>query len=403
MENGVTKLDLTNLNQSADDNSTVDGKVDLTTHNNDGDSNINTGDNTSVNPVNNSDNQPNTTINTDEGVNNSDDTVIDTNSDMSDHSDTSIMIDTDDAYAGFGAADDGDDDGNADDTIDTNTSGDNLITKNIPENLHDLIKFMEDTGGSLEDYVRLNVDVEKLDNESLLKTYYKKTKPHLNDEEIEFLMEDTFAYDEDLDDERDVRKKKLALKEEVTKAKSFLQDIKNDYYKEVKSTAKLSPEHKEAVEFYEKYKAESTVQTVEHKQRMDHFLNETKKVFEDFKGFDFKVGGMEMKFNVKNPKAVMEYQSSLDNFVKEFLDDKNNIKDPVGYHKALFAAKNADVLAQHFYEKGKADAIKEDAAVSKNINMDNRRTHSDSTIPSSGVTVKVLDDSSPSQYKIKKK
>ncbi len=93
---------------------------------------------------------------------------------------------------------------------------------NLPENVEKLVKFMEETGGTVEDYVRLNADYSSVDDKTLLKEYYKQTKPYLESDDVSLLLED-YDYDEDIDEERDIRKKKIAFKEEVGKAKSFLE------------------------------------------------------------------------------------------------------------------------------------------------------------------------------------
>jgi len=161
----------------------------------------------------------------------------------------------------------------------------------LPENIENLVKFMEDTGGSIEEYVRLNADYSNVDDTALLKEYYKSTKSHLDNDEISFLIEDNFSYDEDIDDERDIRKKKLTLKEEVAKAKKFLNGMKDEYYKEVKLGSKLSSEQQEAINFYNKYNQEQATTSEVQKKQYKQFEQSTNNVFnENFKGFDFKVG-----------------------------------------------------------------------------------------------------------------
>ena len=80
----------------------------------------------------------------------------------------------------------------------------------LPENVQKLMNFMEETGGDLQDYVKLNQDYSEMDNQTLLNEYYKQTKPHLTNDEIEFVMEDQFSYDEELEEEKDIKRKKLA-------------------------------------------------------------------------------------------------------------------------------------------------------------------------------------------------
>lgn len=235
--------------------------------------------------------------------------------------------------------------------------------KPLPENIEKLVNFMEETGGTVEDYVRLNTDYSNVDEKTLLKEYYKRTKPHLDAEEIQFLMEDNFAYDEDLDEERDIRKKKLAFKEEVVKAKNHLESIKNQYYDEIKLRPGVSKEQQEAFDFFNRYKKNEE----EQKARHELFKKQTKNLFNnEFKGFEYNVGDKRFRYNVQNNEQVAEKQSDINNFVGKFLDKNGNVIDSVNYHKALYTAMNADKIAQHFYEQGKADAVKEVVTNSRN-------------------------------------
>ena len=273
----------------------------------------------------------------------------------------------------------------------------------LPENIENLVKFMEDTGGGIEEYVRLNADYSNVDDTALLKEYYKSTKGHLDNEEIDFLIEDNFSYDEDIDDDRDIRKKKLTLKEEVAKAKKFLNGIKDEYYKEVKLGSKLSSDQQEAISFYDKYNQEQATTSEVQKKQYKQFEQSTNNVFnEEFKGFDFKVGDKKYRYNVKNAGDVKNYQSDISNFVREFLDENDMMKDAKGYHKALYAGKNIDKIVSHFYEQGKADAIKQTAINSKNIDMGARTAKP--VVEAGGMKFKVLggEDSSRLKFKIKK-
>ena len=273
----------------------------------------------------------------------------------------------------------------------------------LPENIESLVKFMEDTGGSIEEYVRLNADYSNVDNNTLLKEYYKSTKGHLDNDEINFLIEDRFSYDEDVDDDRDIRKKKLAMKEEIAKAKKFLNGMKDEYYKEVKLGSKLSSEQQEAINFYNQYNQEQATASEVQQKQYKQFEQSTNNVFDNnFKGFDFKVGDKKYRYNVKNASDVKNYQSDISNFVREFLDEKDMMKDAKGYHKALYAGRNIDKIVSHFYEQGKADAIKETALKSKNIDMGARTVKP--VVEAGGMKFKVLggDDSSRLKFKIKK-
>ena len=274
----------------------------------------------------------------------------------------------------------------------------------VPENLQDLVKFMEETGGSLEDYTRLNADYSNIDNDTLIIEYYKNTKPHLNMEEINFLIEDNFQFDEDIDEPRDIKKKKLAFKEEIARAKKHLTGLKDQYYKEVKLGSKLTREQQEAVSFYNKYSQEQETLGKAQKASAEHFKNATDNVFnQNFKGFDFNVGEKTYRFKVSDVQSTRQYQSDILNFVSEYVDENNMMNDAKGYHKALYAAKNIDKIVKHFYDQGKADAIKETTMKAKNIDMSPRSATP--TVDASGFKVKVLsgDDSSRLKFKIRNK
>ena len=273
----------------------------------------------------------------------------------------------------------------------------------LPENIQKVIDFMKETGGSLEDYVRLNTDYASVDQQTLLREYYKQTKPHLDNEEISFLIEDSFSFDEDVDDERDVRRKKLAYKEEIAKARNFLTDLKGKYYDEIKLNSRLAPEQKEAVEFYNNYKKQQEELTAVQNKVSEHFAKQTDQVFNnEFKGFDFKVRDNTYRFKVNDVQETKQVQSDILNAFKTFLGEDNMLKDAKGYHKALFAARNADKIANHFYEQGMADAVKKMEAEAKNINMDPRKINQ-GFVDAGGMKVRAVsgDDSSKLRIKIK--
>ena len=257
----------------------------------------------------------------------------------------------------------------------------------LPEGIDGLVDFMKETGGTLEDYLNLNRDYEDANPGELMYEYYKTTKPHLNDEEINFLMDDKFGWDDDAS-EKEVTKKKLQFKEELYDAKKYLNGQKDKYYKDLKFN-NVAPEYQEAYEFHNNYK-----QSQEANQKLvDTFAQKTNQVFnEDFKGFDFQVGDNKYRYKVQDATKTKEYQSDINNFIGEFLGEDGSISDAAGYHKAMFAAKNADKLAQHFYEQGRADAIKKSAMEAKNINMDPRQDMTARNIPQSGPKVRAVDN-----------
>jgi hypothetical protein len=272
-----------------------------------------------------------------------------------------------------------------------------------PENIIDLVKFMNETGGTLADYVRLNTDYKNVDENTLLVEYYKQTKPHLSYDEIQFLMEDKFSIDEESNSDKDVKRKKLALKEEVANAKNFLTGLKDKYYKEVKLGSKLAPEQQKAIEFFNRYTEEQKSADELLQKQTKHFQQETSKVFnKDFKGFNFNVGDKKYRFNVKDVNKVQETQSDLLKVFNKYVSEDKMLTDAQGYHKSLFAASNPDGIANHFYEQGKADAIKQMAAEAKNINMNPRKT-ADGYVETGGLKVKAISGDNNSGLKIKLK
>ena len=273
----------------------------------------------------------------------------------------------------------------------------------LPENIQKVVDFINETGGDLEDYVKLNQDYNKLDDMSLLREYYKQTKSHLTDDEISFLIEDSFHYDEDVDEERDVKRKKLAFKEQVANAKNHMDGLKSKYYAEIKSGAKLAPEQQKAIDFFNRYNKENKESQAAAKQQRSEFDKQTNNLFNDkFKGFEYNVGDKKFRFNVKDVNKVKETQGDINNFVKKFLNKKNMMEDAGGYHKGLFTAMNADAVANHFYEQGKADGVKESIARSKNIDMTPRQNLGE--IETGGIKVKAIsgDDANKLRFKIRK-
>ena len=267
----------------------------------------------------------------------------------------------------------------------------------LPDNVEKLVKFMEETGGDIQDYVRLNADYSNVNEDVLLKEYYKNTKPHLTDDEVSFIMEDQFTYDTDTDEERDIRKIKLAKKEAVAEARNHLESLKQKYYDEIKLRPGVTQEQQKAMEFFNRYNNEQEIAEQKHKK----FIDNTKQLFsDDFKGFDFEVGDKKFRYGVKDPNAIAENQSNLNNFVEKFLDKEGNVKDTRGYHKAMYAAQNIDRIVNHFYEQGKSDGIKNVVEGSKNPSTEARTASGDIFI--GGLRVKAIDGVDSSKLKIKR-
>jgi hypothetical protein len=273
-----------------------------------------------------------------------------------------------------------------------------ILGKPLPENIEKLVAFMEETGGTIEDYTRLNADYSNVDDKTLIKEYYKKNKPYLDSEDLDLLLED-FDYDEDIDEERDIRKKKLAFKEEVAKAKSFLEETKSKYYDEIKLRPGVTQEQQKAMDFFNRYNKEQEQAEQQHQM----FKDNTKKLFsDDFKGFDINVGEKKYKYNIQNKDKVAENQSNITNLVGKFLDESGNVKDVNGYHKAMYAAENVDKIASHFYEQGKADAVKDVVNKSKNLSDTKART-TQGDVFIDGFKVRAISGADSTKLKIKTK
>lgn len=258
----------------------------------------------------------------------------------------------------------------------------------LPENVQKLMNFMNDTGGDINDYVKLNTDYSDLDNDTLLREYYKTTKPHLTNEEVDFVIQDKFLYDEDTEEELDIKRKKLALKEQVAQARNHLDGLKSKYYEDLKAGSRLTEDQQNAIEFFNKYNEESAT----GQKMTEIFLDKTNNVFNDeFKGFEYKVGDKVYRYNVNNAEEIKNSQTDINNFVGKFLNENNEMSDAEGYHKSLYTAMNADSIANHFYEQGKADALRDSVANAKNVNMDPRQSHSEN-VEAGGMKFRALDD-----------
>jgi len=270
-------------------------------------------------------------------------------------------------------------------------------TVDLPENVEKLVSFMKETGGTVEDYVRLNADYSNIDEKALLKEYYKKNKPHLDAEDVDLILED-FTWDTDVDEERDIRKKKLAFKEEVAKARTYLDNLKDKYYDEIKLRPGITQEQQKAVDFFNRYNKQQEQAEQLHTQ----FKQSTQQLFSDqFKGFDFEVGGKKYKYNIQNRDAVAENQSNINNLIGKFLDADGNVVDPAGYHKAMYAAENVDRIATHFYEQGKADAVKDVVNKSKNLSDVKARQGNTGEVFIGGMKVKSISGADSTKLKIK--
>ena len=274
-----------------------------------------------------------------------------------------------------------------------------IKTPELPENVEKLVTFMNETGGTVEDYVELNKDYSKLDNDQLLHEYLRKTKPHLDSEDISLIMED-YKYDEELDEHKEIRRKKLAYKEAVASAKKDLENRKTKYYAEIKNRPGVTQEQQKAVDFFNRYnkqQEEIKLSQADFRERTNQILNS------EFEGFEYNVGDKRFRYKIKDPVTIAEKQSDINNFVGRFLDKEGKIKDTAGYHKALYAAMNADKLASHFYEQGKADGVQDMVKQSKNPSTDAPRQVASGDVYVGGFKVKAISGADSSKLKIKKR
>ena len=278
-----------------------------------------------------------------------------------------------------------------------------IINDPTPEGINKFVEFMNDTGlegtEAMEAYVNLNKDPEKMDARELLTDYYKANKPFLNDDQIQKQLNKKFSYDPDNTDVDKIEEINIAFQEELYKAQQFQADRKEKYYTDLKLRQQhsLPPDAQEAVEFYSDYKQSQEKQTQTFttiKKQIDQVFNE------DFKGFDFKVGDAKYRFKVNDPVKQKESHKDFAKVFGNYIHEDGTLKDAVGYNKALFAAQNADKLAQHFYEQGRADAVRESARKSKNIDMGVREDNSAVVTPS-GQKVRVVTGDSKSKFKPK--
>ena len=274
------------------------------------------------------------------------------------------------------------------------------VQPDLPDNIIKLVDFMRETGGTMQDYLRLNTNYDDVDRDVLVKEYYKNTKSHLSAEEIDFMIEDNFAFDEDIDEERDIRRKKLAYKEEVAKARTFLEDTKAKYYDDIKLKSPSLPEDQQkAADFFNRYKEDQDRNAANHekfKANTNELLNE------NFEGFDFTLGDKKFRYGIQNPSQVAEKQSDISNFIGKFLGKDGTIADTEGYHKALYAGANADKMANHFYEQGKADAIRDVVNKSNNTSTSARKAAPVDSARFGAYKVKSVSGADSSKLKIKK-
>jgi hypothetical protein len=272
----------------------------------------------------------------------------------------------------------------------------------LPEDVNAFFKFKKDTGRGLEDFYRVNQDFSKVTPERLLADYMRETNPDFDDEDISFEYESKFSYDEEYDDEKEVKRKKLALKKELGKATKYFEEQKEKYKAPLESRmeAAIPEEYKVALDSYKQYMDQSAVFQQEASKKSEYFVSKTNDLFSDeFKGFDFKVGDREVAYKPNTPEQLKAQQTDISKFFNNFVDENGYIKDAKQYHKTVAAAMNPDAMAKFFYDLGKADAIDDSVRQSKNIDMSVR--NAPQNIEKGGFKVTALDNDHGRGLKIK--
>jgi len=286
------------------------------------------------------------------------------------------------------------------------TSFDDLVTEKevtpeMPEDVAAYLKYKKETGRGIDDYVRLNRDFDSMNEDALLKEYYKATEDGLDSDDINIMMED-FSYDEDLDDESEVKKKKLAKKKILSKAKKYFEKQKEYYKQPLESSGGLTAEQEEELGAYRKYIESAKTHKEETERRQTWFTEKTDQLFNsEFKGFEFKLDDKNVTFNPGSADELKKTQSNPMNFISKYLDDTGLLKDSVGYHKALAVAMNPEKFAKFFYEQGKSEATEDVMRKTKNVNMGERRTPE--VTSKGGMKIRAMSEPSSRGLKIKSK
>lgn len=272
----------------------------------------------------------------------------------------------------------------------------------LPEDVKAYYEYRKNTGRGIEDYVKLNRDFDSMDETQLLREYLLMSGEAIDVEDADMIIED-YSWDEELDEERDIKKKKLALKKAVIKAKDYLNEQKEAYKQPLESsTVGVSNADKEQYEAYKQYIANAKTQEEEYNRKRGWFEQKTNEVFSsDFKGFDFKIGDTSVRYSPATADELKRSQIDTNNFVNKFLDDSGLLKDAVGYHKALAVAMNPDRFAKFFYEQGKADATESVTRKMKNVDMSERRAPE--VTRKDGVQIRALNPSDGNGLRIRNK
>jgi len=268
----------------------------------------------------------------------------------------------------------------------------------MPEDVAAYFKYKKETGRGISDFVKLQQDYTTMNPDSLLKEYLTLTEEGLDAEDIESLMED-YSYDEELDDESDVRKAKLAKKKIIVKANRFFKE-QQELYKQPLESSGSSNEANEELQAYKQYLNTAKTQQEEANRKREWFVKKSDEVFgSEFKGFKFKLNDEEIMFSPGGASELKKAQETPMNFVQKYMDSQGLLNDAEGYHRSLAMAMNPDKFAQFFFEQGKSKATEDVIRKTKNINMSERKAPEVST--KGGMQVKSISEPSGNRLRIK--
>lgn len=287
-------------------------------------------------------------------------------------------------------------------SIDVLKNTGNKQEQSLPEDVAKFMEYKNETGRSFEDYAKLQQDWSQVDDTSVMREYYRQTKPHLDSDEIDYLLSEEYSFDAELDDEKDIKRKKIAYKEELYKARNHFEGLKEKYKAPLESREADIPEnYKEAFSFYNNYREESEEAQRLQAERSRLFQENTNSFFgNEFKGFEFNVGEKRQVFKPSDVSKVKEVQSDINNFFNQHLNEDGTVKNIGSYHKALFAAQNADALFKFAYEQGRADATDGIVKETKNIDMTVRENVK---TDSAGTKFRALSTDDDFSFKIRKR
>lgn len=247
--------------------------------------------------------------------------------------------------------------------------------RELSDEVENYLKYKAETGRGMNDYMKLNRDIDSIPDDALIAEYISAENPLLSPEEIEFKMKRSYGASE-MDEEDDAMAKKIAKKEILSKAKNRLEEQKKKYGTPLGSSdGVLSPEDRKSFEDYKKNKQQQEARQEKSLERKNAFNKKTNDLFsKNFEGFGYKVGDETINLKVKDVEKAKDAQMDIMNFVKRHVDEDGILKDPAQYHKSLYAAMNPDEMAAFFYDLGKSHAIDDTAKDGKNIDMSPRKT-----------------------------